>query len=348
MKKQILNITFLITLVLLMVIIKQSIFAQASPRKKGKSESQVEEKRDNYTEDEEERMQELQPLNLQIDSYWGDIMIEGYDGTEILLNVGNSEATGGMNLQNLSEVDSELFEIKQENGNIQILDLQQNAATPLNFYLKVPYNTTLKLNLNESGNIEVNDTDNLVEIDNNSGSVQLDNLRGWAIVNAIDGEINANFEEVEEEKPMSFTTLNGSIYLTFPEDLQADIKVKCNQPGIINDFEKIEYKDDFDHGAVIGNAAFAPQNSGEYFDTEEKEQDLTFEEFNENDPFSNADELVDDLNADYTYPEIDVEQQKQIYRNKRQMNIYEQPTNGGGPIYFISSHNGIVEIRKKE
>lgn len=345
MKKTFLNSIFLISLIFLLGSIEESIFAQnILNRKKGKSENKVES--EEISIEEEEFVQELQPLNLQIDSYWGDITIEGYEGTEILLQAGNSEATGGMQLQNLNEAKSELFEIQQEDGNIQILDIQQKEETPLNFHLKVPYNTTLKLTLNESGNIEVNDINNLVEIDNNRGSVQLDNLRGWAIVNATDGEINANFEQVEEEKPMSFTTLNGSIYLSFPEDLQADIRVKSNQPEIVNDFE-VQIKEEYDKSIVIGNAAIFPQDAEEYFDDEARDQDYNFENFNK-DPYSNADELIDGLNGGGIYPEIDIEEQKQIYRQKRQMNTYEQSTNGGGPIYFISSHNGKVEIRKKE
>jgi hypothetical protein len=44
-------------------------------------------------------------------------------------------------------------------------------------------------------------------------------------------------DRVDPAKPMSFSTFNGAIDVTFPADFKANIKLKTNHPDIFSDFD---------------------------------------------------------------------------------------------------------------
>src|SRR5690606_9880785 len=62
-------------------------------------------------------------------------------------------------------------------------------------------------------------------------------ISGSAIANTVNGKIEAEILNVTTGKPMSFTTLNGSIDLTLPSDLKANLRMRADNGDVYTDFD---------------------------------------------------------------------------------------------------------------
>ncbi len=76
------------------------------------------------------------------------------------------------------------------------------------------------------GNIEVKNVSGEIEINTIDGNINLLDISGEVAVNTVDGEILVTFGDVDREKPMYFSTVDGYIDVTFPPDIQANLTLR--------------------------------------------------------------------------------------------------------------------------
>ena len=57
------------------------------------------------------------------------------------------------------------------------------------------------------------------------------------VAHALNGDVKVTMAAVEPNKPMSFTSLNGDIDVSFPPDVKAAVAMKTDQGEIFSDFE---------------------------------------------------------------------------------------------------------------
>ena len=86
------------------------------------------------------------------------------------------------------------------------------------------------------GEISVTDVKGEVDVVNRNGSVELVRLGSSAVVDARNGSVTASFNEVDPALPMSFSTLNGSIDVTLPFDVAADLRIRHTYGGVESDY----------------------------------------------------------------------------------------------------------------
>jgi DUF4097 and DUF4098 domain-containing protein YvlB len=68
-------------------------------------------------------------------------------------------------------------------------------------------------------------------------------VSGSIIANALNRDLVVTLDQVFPDKPMSFSTLNGDIDVTFPNDLKADVRIKSDNGEVYSDFEMQISKD---------------------------------------------------------------------------------------------------------
>jgi DUF4097 and DUF4098 domain-containing protein YvlB len=57
------------------------------------------------------------------------------------------------------------------------------------------------------------------------------------VADTVNGKIEAVLERVAAGKPMSFTTLNGDVNVTFPSNLKATLRMKADNGDIYTEFD---------------------------------------------------------------------------------------------------------------
>jgi DUF4097 and DUF4098 domain-containing protein YvlB len=107
----------------------------------------------------------------------------------------------------------------------------------VDFDIKVPRNTSLKLKSLDNGDIEVVNINGEIEIENANGNINITNIAGSAVLSSVYGKISAWFRDVNPASPMMFTSLEGNITIVFPSAVNARLKMKSEKGEILSDFD---------------------------------------------------------------------------------------------------------------
>jgi hypothetical protein len=87
------------------------------------------------------------------------------------------------------------------------------------------------------GNINVTGVDGELDINDVNGEVTLKNISGSAVAHALNGKVLVTFNRIDPQKPMAFSSLNGTIDVTFPADLKANISLRTDNGEVFSDFD---------------------------------------------------------------------------------------------------------------
>jgi hypothetical protein len=271
------------------------------------------------------------PATLIIENYTGNITVEGYKGKEVIVETKNATPEA----QN-EEKDENLPFLIEERHNTMLIRANASNHQTLDLHIKVPEKTTLKVKIFEKGNVAASRTSRLVEVDNQNGSVNLNEMQGWAVINTVNGDVKADFTEVIANKTMSFIALNGDVYLDLPKDLEANFKMKSNTGQILNEFQKpVPQIQNFveDQTNEQASRAYNKQENMELDIAAEKEKNEIAKKSAAEDKITEKKSLKKDI--------------KKSVPTYNAPATYESKANGGGAIVFISSRDGKIQVRKK-
>lgn len=181
-----------------------------------------------------------EPGKLTIGIVRGSISVSGYDGQEVLINYAgdikeNKEKQVTKNgLRRISN-NSVGFAVKEDDNKVEV-----SGASPrqnIDFDVSVPRNFSIKLSTVNGGNILVENVNGEIEVSNVNGEVTLQNVSGSGLVNTVHGNIKATFKNVNPDKPMAFSNLNGDIDITLPANISMNTKMKSEWGEVFTDFD---------------------------------------------------------------------------------------------------------------
>lgn len=183
------------------------------------------------------------PGVVEVSVLHGGITVKGYSGKEVIVEAqvrtreykhkekSSKKAEG---LRRLAVNTTGL--VVEEHNNVMQVETSSHQRT-IDLMIQVPTRTSLKLNCVNDGDIKAEDISGEIEVQNVNGAVTLSRISGAAIAHALNDDVIVTFVKVDPAKPMSFSSLNGDIDVTFPADLRANIKFKAENGDIYSDFE---------------------------------------------------------------------------------------------------------------
>jgi len=131
---------------------------------------------------------------------------------------------GGDNLQKQFEIQKKIMEEQKK-----VTDAAYVSSVSR---IYVPFMSGLL-----KGDIEVNNVNGYIEINATDGDMTLKEISGEVVANTVDGDILVEFKDINNEKPMFFSSVDGDIDVTFPSDIQADMTMRTVEGDIYTDFE---------------------------------------------------------------------------------------------------------------
>lgn len=172
----------------------------------------------------------------------GGITVRGHDGREVVVEASlrggesrgtrQEEATVGMKrIQNATTG----LSVTEDNNVIDVDAGSFNRAVDLS--IQVPRRTSLKLDCMNDGDVNVENVQGEIEVSDLNGSIKLTGVGGSAVVHTMNGAITIVFNEVSPDKPMSFSSMNGNIDVTFPATLKGNIVMQSQNGEIYTDFD---------------------------------------------------------------------------------------------------------------
>jgi len=123
------------------------------------------------------------------------------------------------------------FEVKEKK--LYIKTRKPEGFESIDLYLKIPEDLLLEILLQKGGEIVVSNFNKGVEINSLNGSVKLEGIGEYALVNATNGEIKASFDKINQDLPISLVTLNGGITVEIPENAKHDLRLISRKNGYI-------------------------------------------------------------------------------------------------------------------
>jgi hypothetical protein len=168
----------------------------------------------------------------------GSIKVTGFDGDAIVVTASLRFPEQGKIAGNgLRKIEQNSLDIGAEVIGSNIILACRTTGKTVDFDIKIPEKFSLKLKSLDNGNVDVIHIRGEIEIENGNGNISLENVSGSAILSSIYGNIHAVFREVKPDSPMIFTSFEGDISITFPETINAKLKIKSDKGEILTDFD---------------------------------------------------------------------------------------------------------------
>jgi len=197
----------------------------------------------------------LQSGVVAIYNVYGSINVEGYSGDKVIMEI--DETISGRDQQIVDQGKNEVklaFDQKPDSVIAYIAkpynskphhswhdgdDTEVKYKIKLEFTVKVPFNTNLRVSTINDGHITVKDVYGTLNINNINGPIDIVNAKGTTDAHTINGAVTANYLKVPAEAS-SYKTINGEVKVTYPAGLSADMEFKSMNGQFYTDFPNAE------------------------------------------------------------------------------------------------------------
>mgnify|MGYP000981623361 CR=1 FL=1 len=141
------------------------------------------------------------------------------------------------NTEGMKKISGTTFHFSAEEKN-NVVEIQSDSwMQRLMLTIKVPKNFNLHITTTNSGNIKIDNIDGYLEIENMTGSIEAKEISGSAVLNTFNGSIKIDFDKIDPDKTMSFSTMMGDIELKLPATSKTTLKMKTDGGEIYTDFD---------------------------------------------------------------------------------------------------------------
>jgi len=176
--------------------------------------------------------------HLKMGLLYGSINVEAHKGKDVIIETASAKNHKPSKTKDgLRRIGDTSLEFSVEEYNNKLIVRSKKQSKRVDFTIKVPENFSLDLRATNNGNINVKGVMGEMEISNLNGAITLTNIGGSVIADALNKDIIITFTKGYEKSPMAFTSLNGDIDITFPNNLAANIKAKTDYGEIYTDYE---------------------------------------------------------------------------------------------------------------
>jgi len=190
------------------------------------------------------------PAEVRIGIISGSIAVTGYNGKTVIVEAAvkikehgeeekkeeeggesDKKAKGMIRIQN----NSTGLKVEEEKNVVEVNTL--SFSRKIDLTVRVPFKTSLKLRAVNNGEVTVEKVEGDLNVNHVNGPVTLKNVGGTVVANTVNGDLTVTFEKIGLDKPMSFSTFNGDVDVTFPASAKFNLKMKTDRGEIYSDFE---------------------------------------------------------------------------------------------------------------
>ena len=177
------------------------------------------------------------PVRLDVNLFSASIEVEGYDGREVVIVAKNETkeiepTTGGMKRIPNTALG---LTVEEHQNEVEVSGDWRNQSVLVR--IQVPTRTSASISSVNAGDIVVRRLSGEIELQNTNGGIEATDIRGSVVAQTTNGGVRVTFAEIDAGKPMSFTTLNGDVDVTFPPGLKADLSIEPGRGDILTDFD---------------------------------------------------------------------------------------------------------------
>jgi DUF4097 and DUF4098 domain-containing protein YvlB len=180
------------------------------------------------------------PKQLKVNLMNGSITIRGYEGKEAIVEARSSSK--GRRERREPRADGlrklEIFgtglTVEEQNN---VLRVGAGHGGDSNLVIQVPSATSVTASIVNGGDLIIENISGEIDANNTNGGIKMSNISGTVVAHALNDDVTVKMDKVTPGKPMSFSSLNGDIDVTFPAETKARLKLKSEHGDIYSDFD---------------------------------------------------------------------------------------------------------------
>ena len=183
------------------------------------------------------------PGTIQMDIVMGSIQVRGGNRRDILIE---ARAGGGAGPRARRRTNDEpppvgLRRLTQNGGfsveeDRNTVSIDVGPPRNIDFIIEVPMQTNVDLET-VMGSIVVDGVEGELELESVNGTVMLTNVGGSVVAHTVNGKLTATITRPAAQKAMAFTSMNGSVDVTLPATVKANLKLRSDQGDVYTDFD---------------------------------------------------------------------------------------------------------------
>jgi hypothetical protein len=185
--------------------------------------------------------------NFQLDNINGSVQVDGWDRDEV-------EVSAVKTAQNdPSDLDQVQIDVESMPGQVAVHTLYPSSdgnGVMVEYHVHVPYRVLLANVKTVNGSVSVRGVQGGGDLHSVNGDVDVKDSAGHFNAKTTNGNLNVQLRKVEKNTPMDIETVNGSVVLSLPSNVRANLKVQ-NMNG------------DFSSELPV-NSSTVPSNAGEF------------------------------------------------------------------------------------
>lgn len=124
----------------------------------------------------------------------------------------------------------------REKNNVVDVEIESIWAS-VDLDIKVPSNTSVKLEAVNGGALIVNGLSGRHELQHVNGKIIMSDISGSVLAATTNGDVTIAFKQIDPKEEMSFSSFNGDVDVTFPAALKAEVVFSTERGEIYSDFE---------------------------------------------------------------------------------------------------------------
>ena len=181
------------------------------------------------------------PATLEMNIVMGNVTVKGVNRKDVLIEAHPRAGTPRRaaadepppaGLRRLTQ--GTPFDVEEDRNTISI-DLD-NPSRATDFTIEVPLKTNLDIETVQ-GSVSVEGVDGELEVDSVNGAVNLSNVGGCVVAHSVNGKLVAAIARTNAGQPMAFTSMNGTVDVTLPASVKANLKLRSDQGDVYTDFD---------------------------------------------------------------------------------------------------------------
>ncbi|MBT8256208.1 MAG: hypothetical protein KJO23_06680 [Bacteroidia bacterium] len=176
--------------------------------------------------------------SVVITAYWGDVHVHGTKPAHNRPFYLDGSYTNTSKLPKKLKAVSQFVSVRVSNRKLYLEVRKPEGFESVDLNLNVPQDKLVEIKLIKGGNIYAQNLKNGAEIDILNGSVRMERMGKYALVNAANGSIEVEFESVDAKMPISLITMNGGIDVKLPSNVQREVRLISRKNGyVLSDFD---------------------------------------------------------------------------------------------------------------
>jgi len=173
------------------------------------------------------------PRVVRCDLMNGSITVKTHSGNDVIVEgpEGHREPPRADGMRRIGG-STRGIEVQEQDNAITVRGPGGNQSV----VITVPVDTSLRLKT-LMGPITVDGVHGEVDAHTLNGQMTLTDISGTVTADSQNGEIKVTMNQVDASKPLAFSSLNGTVDVTLPADLKANLTVKTDHGSMFSDFD---------------------------------------------------------------------------------------------------------------